>query len=105
MPKDALISVGYCARYDTALPALVIPAGQPRLLLLEKINGFRDGPSVEAAHSTFLARAKEKRWTIVTTDKGGKGNVHRRELYRGMKVRAAAQRCESPATIEADIRR
>lgn len=60
-----------CARYDNDRPRFVLPAGKPRLLLFEKINGFKDGPSVAAAHALFLDLAREKGWAIVTTDRGG----------------------------------
>ncbi|WP_313801385.1 ThuA domain-containing protein [Sphingobium sp.] len=60
-----------CARYDNDRPAFVLPKGKPRLLLFEKINGFRDGPSVDAAHAAFLAMARRKGWAMVVTDRGG----------------------------------
>ena len=60
-----------CARYDNDRPSFALPAGRPRLLLFEKINGFRDGPSVDAAHAAFVAMAQRKGWAIVSTDKGG----------------------------------
>jgi type 1 glutamine amidotransferase len=60
-----------CARYDVDQPKLVAAPGKPRFLLFEKITGFRDGPSVDAAHTALLALATRNGWTIVTTDKGG----------------------------------
>lgn len=60
-----------CARYDDEKPAFSVPSGKPRVLLFEKINGFRDGPSVEAAHNAFAAMAERNGWAIVSTDKGG----------------------------------
>lgn len=60
-----------CARYDTDVPKLHLPAGRPAILLFEKINGYRDGPSVEGAHAALFEMAKRKGWTMVTTDKGG----------------------------------
>ena len=62
--------VARCERYDTRAPALVVPAGHPRVLLFEKINGFRDVPSVNAAHAAFAAMAKDKHWALVTTENG-----------------------------------
>lgn len=62
--------IARCARYDTAPPRLTIPQGRPRVLLFEKINGFRDSPSVDAAHAAFIAMAQRKGWAIVATDKG-----------------------------------
>ncbi|MET0365371.1 MAG: ThuA domain-containing protein [Sphingobium sp.] len=63
--------VARCARYDDERPDLALPAGKPRILLFEKMTGFRDGPSVEAAHAAFLDMAKQKGWAMVATDKGG----------------------------------
>jgi type 1 glutamine amidotransferase len=59
-----------CARYDTVPPQLVIPEGKPRLLLFQKINGFRDVPSVEAATAALQKMAKDKGWAMVETDNG-----------------------------------
>jgi len=86
IPQDALVPVGdalaklvvtdadrnaRCARYDIEVPRLDIPKGKPRLLLFEKMTGFRDGPSVEAASSALRAMAQRKGWALVVTDKGG----------------------------------
>lgn len=60
-----------CARYDVTRPDLKIPSGHPRILLFEKITGFKDGPSVEAAHARLVEIAGHNRWSIVATDKGG----------------------------------
>ena len=60
-----------CARYDVDQPKLLAPPGKPRFLLFEKITGFRDGPSVDAAHAALMAMAARNGWAIVTTDKGG----------------------------------
>ena len=62
--------VARCARYDAAPPKLAIPAGKLRVLLFEKINGFRDGPSVDAAHAAFVAMAARKHWGLVITQNG-----------------------------------
>ncbi|HEX7753494.1 MAG TPA: ThuA domain-containing protein [Novosphingobium sp.] len=70
VPVTRADKIARCARYDTVPPKLTVPAGRPRLLLFEKINGFRDGPSVDAAHAAFLALAREKNWAIVTTENG-----------------------------------
>lgn len=71
LPVTQADKAARCARYDNERPAFSLPAGKPRLLLFEKINGFRDDPSVKAAHAAFLAMAKRKGWTIATADKGG----------------------------------
>ncbi|MEY2944104.1 MAG: hypothetical protein RLY97_2118 [Pseudomonadota bacterium] len=60
-----------CARYDSVAPKLDIPSGKgPKILLFEKINGFKDAPSVNAAHAAFVAMAARKGWSIVTTENG-----------------------------------
>ncbi len=59
-----------CARYDTALPRIGILAGRPRVLLFEKVNGFKDVPSVNAAHAAFVAMAQRKGWALAITDQG-----------------------------------
>jgi type 1 glutamine amidotransferase len=71
LPVTAADRVARCARYDNDRPAFQQPAGRPRLLLFEKINGFKDTPSVNAAHAAFLDLAKANGWSIVVTDKGG----------------------------------
>jgi hypothetical protein len=45
------------------------------LLLFEKINGFKDTPSVDAAHAAFLAMAERKGWAIASTDRAGAINA------------------------------
>jgi type 1 glutamine amidotransferase len=60
-----------CARYDDAAVALARPARHPAILVFEKMTGFLDAPSVEAAHAALIAIAKRKGWEIVTTDRGG----------------------------------
>jgi len=60
-----------CARYDDERPSLTMPRGRPRLLLFEKITGFRDAPSVEAADRAIRAMADRNGWALVVTDKGG----------------------------------
>lgn len=70
LPVSHADKVARCARYDTKTPRLAIPAGRPRVLLFEKITGFRDDASVAAAHAAFLDIARRKGWAIVTTDSG-----------------------------------
>ena len=59
-----------CARYDTVLPRIGLLRGHPRVLLFEKINGFKDTPSVNAAHAAFVAMAERKGWALAITDQG-----------------------------------
>ncbi len=70
VPVTRADKVARCERYDTVAPKFTLPAGKPRVLLFEKINGFRDGPSVDGAHAAFVAMAQRKGWALVTTDNG-----------------------------------
>jgi len=72
-----------CARYDDDLPRFAIPRGKLKVLLFEKMTGFRDGPSVEAAAAAIRSLAAEQAWTLVETDKGG---VMRPEVLRHFDV-------------------
>lgn len=61
-----------CDRYDKVVPAFTFKRGQgPRLLIFEKINGFRDEPSVVAAREALTAMAQTNGWRYLVTDKGG----------------------------------
>lgn len=72
LPVTAADKVARCARYDNDVPALPRFSGKrPRLLLFEKINGFRDVPSVNAARAALTAMAARKGWDLAVTDKGG----------------------------------
>lgn len=73
LPVTDADRVARCARYDADVPAFDLPAKSKgkALLLFEKINGFKDVPSVNAAHEALIAMAARKGWTIVSTDKAG----------------------------------
>jgi type 1 glutamine amidotransferase len=60
-----------CARYDNDRLQLARTPGKVRVLLFEKMTGFRDGPSVEAARAAFESMAKRNGWSLTVTDKGG----------------------------------
>ena len=64
-----------CARYDNDVPTFTLEPGKPALLVFEKINGFKDTPSVDAAHAAMEAMAARKGYSIVFTDKGGAFNA------------------------------
>jgi hypothetical protein len=64
-----------CARYDDERPSFEISTGHPRVLLFEKINGFKDTPSVEAARKAFSDMARKNGWALSTTDRGGAINA------------------------------
>ena len=71
LPVTAADKMKRCERYDNDKPKLTWSRGKLRILLFEKINGFRDGPSVEAARASFQGMAQRNGWSVVTTDKGG----------------------------------
>jgi type 1 glutamine amidotransferase len=74
LPVTAADRVARCARYDNDVPRFDLPRDRPNILLFEKINGFKDVPSVDGAHAAFVALAARKGWNLVTTDKGGAFN-------------------------------
>jgi uncharacterized protein len=63
--------VARCERYDDDRPTFKVNKAKVRLLLFEKMTGFRDSPSVEAANAMFRAMAKQNGWALAVTDKGG----------------------------------
>lgn len=72
-----------CARYDDDVPRFELPEDRPAILVFEKMTGFRDGPSVEAAHAALAALAARNGWAIAFTDRGG---VMRPAILRKFKV-------------------
>lgn len=75
LPVTAADRQARCARYDNEIPLLTMDKGKPRVLLFEKITGFKDEPSVNAAHAALVAMAQRKGWSIAATDKGGAINA------------------------------
>ena len=90
LPDDKLRSIGTelaslpvtdadrsarCARYDTSTPELAIAPGKPRLLVMEKINGFKDVPSFDAAAVMLKSLAKANGWSLTSTDSGAAFNA------------------------------
>lgn len=69
-----------CARYDNERPEFRLAPGRPRVLLFEKVNGFRDGPSMDAARKMFRELAEKNGWSLTVTDKGGA--MHRQILRK-----------------------
>jgi hypothetical protein len=69
-----------CARYDVERPALGRPIGRPATLVFEKINGFCDDPSVNAARAELKATAARRGWATRFTGRGGA--VSPRDLAR-----------------------
>ncbi len=75
LPVTAADKAARCERYDNVVPKLTLPKGKgPRLLLFEKINGFKDTPSVDAARAALTDMARRKGWRLVTTEQGGAFN-------------------------------
>lgn len=75
LPVTAEDKVARCQRYDNDVPKLT-PAGKAkaRLLVFEKINGFKDTPSVNAAHAALAAMAERRGWSVTFTEMGGAFN-------------------------------
>lgn len=71
LPVTAADKLARCARYDDDRPSFKMAKGKPRVLLFEKMTGFRDTPSVLAANAAFTALAKRNGWALAVTDKGG----------------------------------
>jgi type 1 glutamine amidotransferase len=63
--------VARCARYDEDPLTILPPRDRPALLVFQKINGFRDGPSAEAGEKAWRDIAARKGWSVVVTDRGG----------------------------------
>jgi type 1 glutamine amidotransferase len=71
LPVTATDRAARCARYDVERPNIVMPKGKPRLLLFEKITGYRNPESVAAASAGLRAMAERNGWALVETDKAG----------------------------------
>jgi type 1 glutamine amidotransferase len=59
-----------CARYDENAPAIDPPVGRPAILVFEKVNGFRDIPSINAAHKALQEMGERNHWSMIFTDNG-----------------------------------
>ena len=64
-----------CARYDTVPPSLPAEIRRPAILVFDKITGFRDVPSVEAAAAALKTMAARRGWALVFTDNGAVFNA------------------------------
>jgi uncharacterized protein len=71
LPVTAEDKIARCVRYDNDVPRFDLPKRKPRLLLFEKITGFKDSPSVNAAHAAMVAMAERKGWAIASTEMAG----------------------------------
>jgi type 1 glutamine amidotransferase len=64
-----------CARYDRIPPVLPARIKQPAILVFQKINGFRDAASVDAASEALRAMGARRGWTMVFIDNGAVFNA------------------------------
>lgn len=69
-----------CASYDQVPPKLPATIRRPAILVFDKITGFRDAPSVDAAAAALKAMAAHRGWTLVFSDNGAVFNL--RDLGR-----------------------
>lgn len=84
IPVTADDKVARCARFDNDVPQVSLPAGKPRLLLFEKITGFKDTPSVDAATAALTQLAERKGWALFRTDKAGIFNPESLRQFDGV---------------------
>ncbi|MFC4595759.1 ThuA domain-containing protein [Sphingobium tyrosinilyticum] len=80
VPVSAEAMAKRCARYDNDRPALPKMIKRPAILVFDKINGFRDVPSVNAATQALKDMAARRGWSIQFSDKGGA--INGRDLAR-----------------------
>jgi type 1 glutamine amidotransferase len=59
-----------CARYDHTPPELPDTKAHPAILVFEKITGFLDAPSVNAARAALRELASKNGWSLIFTDNG-----------------------------------
>ncbi|PCD04667.1 secreted glycosyl hydrolase [Sphingomonas spermidinifaciens] len=72
IPIDAEATRRRCARYsDGPPPADRVQPGRPAILVFDRIIGFKDTPSVNAATAALKAMAARKGWQAVFTDNPG----------------------------------
>ncbi|MFM9936570.1 MAG: ThuA domain-containing protein [Novosphingobium sp.] len=71
LPISDAFTLDRCARYDHDRPALPPRNKRLQVLVFEKINGFRDNPSVDAARARLTKIAQARGWQIVFTASGG----------------------------------
>lgn len=72
IPIDAAATARRCARYvDGPPPAERVKPGEPAILVFDRIIGFKDTPSVNAATAALRAMAARKGWQAVFTDNPG----------------------------------
>jgi uncharacterized protein len=80
VPVTAADAQARCARYDHRHTELPKSIPHPALLVFDKITGFRDQPSVDAAKAALASMAQRRGWTLVFSDNGAVFNA--RDLKR-----------------------
>ncbi len=75
LPVTEADKVARCERYDNDVPNFTLAKGKKHVLVFEKINGFKDVPSVNAAHAALIASAARKGWDLHFTQSGGAFNA------------------------------
>ncbi len=80
VPLTRAAVLARCARYDARPPRLPRGIARPAILVFDKSNGFRDGPSVDAAAAALRAMARRHGWALVSSDNGAVFNA--RDLAR-----------------------
>jgi type 1 glutamine amidotransferase len=68
VPVTREAAIARCARYDHTPPVLPKDLSHPAMLVFSKSNGFRDDPSVNAAHAALNAIAAREHWSVFSTD-------------------------------------
>ncbi len=81
VPITPAATIARCARYDAVPPTLPAPRRHPALLVFDKINGFRDAPSVDAATAALKAMAERRGWDLTFTDNAAVFNAKQLARY------------------------
>jgi type 1 glutamine amidotransferase len=80
VPVTRAATLRRCARYDHVPPRIPSHLKHPALLVFDKVNGFRDDASVDAATHALEELAARRGWTLVFSDNGAVFNA--RDLAR-----------------------
>ncbi|CAN7269554.1 ThuA domain-containing protein [Phenylobacterium sp. LjRoot225] len=81
IPVTADAAERRCARYDQVPPKLPKPEQRPAILVFDKINGYRDEPSVNAARKALTDMAARRGWSITFTNNGAVFNPAQLRAY------------------------
>ena len=80
VPVTSAATLARCARYDQVPPELPATIKRPSILVFDKITGFRDSPSVDAAAAALKSLAARRGWTVFFSNNGAIFNT--RDLAR-----------------------